>query len=248
MKSKTAQATDAKQLIKEIRIDLRSNSDSDHQKSAQRFHKIKIINYGVKTATVRSIAKKYAKHLKELDKKEVFKICEELMKSDFGEESTIAIQFVASIKNQWEPDDFKVFEQWAEKYINDWSKVDDFCLNVLSHFLTEFPQFVKKTRRWISSEKVWLRRMSAVCFIQGGSWRMNPGFFKDVLNTAEVLKDDPEDLVQKGVGWMLKIAAETHQREVFDFVMKNKSTMARTTLRYAIEKMPVSLKKKAMAK
>ncbi|MBU2103376.1 MAG: DNA alkylation repair protein, partial [Candidatus Omnitrophica bacterium] len=42
--------------------------------------------------------------------------------------------------------------------------------------------------------------------------------------------------------------SETHQKEVFEFVMKHKSTMPRTALRYAIEKMPTNLKKQAMKK
>ncbi len=43
-------------------------------------------------------------------------------------------------------------------------------------------------------------------------------------------------MVQKGYGWMLKEASKPYQEEVFDFVMKNKTVMPRTALRYAIEK------------
>jgi 3-methyladenine DNA glycosylase AlkD len=59
---------------------------------------------------------------------------------------------------------------------------------------------------------------------------------------------DVDDMVQKGYGWMLKAASEAHQKEVFDYVFKNKAKMPRTSLRYAIEKMPQELKTKAMAK
>ena len=55
-------------------------------------------------------------------------------------------------------------------------------------------------------------------------------------------------MVQKGYGWMLKAASQAHQQEVFKYIMKRKSTMPRTSLRYAIEKMPPELKAKAMAK
>jgi len=55
-------------------------------------------------------------------------------------------------------------------------------------------------------------------------------------------------MVQKGYGWMLKEASKHHQKQVFDLVMKHKSTMPRTALRYAIELMPKSLKKRAMRK
>jgi 3-methyladenine DNA glycosylase AlkD len=53
-------------------------------------------------------------------------------------------------------------------------------------------------------------------------------------------------MVQKGYGWLLKEASRAHQAEVFDYVMKNKAVMPRTSLRYAIEKMPAELRRKAM--
>jgi 3-methyladenine DNA glycosylase AlkD len=55
-------------------------------------------------------------------------------------------------------------------------------------------------------------------------------------------------MVQKGYGWLLKEASKKHQEEVFDFVMRRKAEMPRTALRYAIEKMPIDLKKRAMAR
>jgi 3-methyladenine DNA glycosylase AlkD len=55
-------------------------------------------------------------------------------------------------------------------------------------------------------------------------------------------------MVQKGYGWMLKVASQAHQKEIFDYVISKKATMPRTSLRYAIEKMPAELKAKAMLK
>ncbi len=69
-----------------------------------------------------------------------------------------------------------------------------------------------------------------------------------ILKVARKLLIDENDMVQKGYGWMLKEASNHNQKEVFNFVMKNKSKMPRTALRYAIEKLPARLKLKAMAK
>ena len=86
-------------------------------------------------------------------------------------------------------------------------------------------------------------------------------FLNDILEIADTLLFDNDDLVQKGYGWMLKAAsmsesfvkgdAETkklHLETVYNFVMKNKAIMPRTALRYAIEKMPANLKSEAMKK
>ena len=59
---------------------------------------------------------------------------------------------------------------------------------------------------------------------------------------------DRDDLVQKGYGWMLKEASRMHQKEVFDYVLRNNKIMPRTALRYAIEKMPEDLRLLAMKK
>jgi 3-methyladenine DNA glycosylase AlkD len=47
---------------------------------------------------------------------------------------------------------------------------------------------------------------------------------------------------------MLKVASQPHLDEVFKYILKNKAVMPRTSLRYAIEKMPVALKAEAMKK
>ena len=69
-----------------------------------------------------------------------------------------------------------------------------------------------------------------------------------IFEIADGLLTDRDDLVQKGYGWMLKAAAESHRLEVFGFVLRHKTTMPRTALRYAIEKMPPDLKRRAMEK
>jgi len=71
---------------------------------------------------------------------------------------------------------------------------------------------------------------------------------KDVFEIADKLLLDEDDMVQKGYGWLLKESSRLHQKEVFDYVMKNKSKMPRTVLRYAIELMPIELKAAAMKK
>jgi len=71
-------------------------------------------------------------------------------------------------------------------------------------------------------------------------------FLNEIFEISDILLMDRDDMVQKGYGWMLKEASKKHQVEVFDYVMRWKAKMPRTALRYAIEKMPVEMRRKAM--
>ena len=71
-------------------------------------------------------------------------------------------------------------------------------------------------------------------------------FFKEIVEIADTLLEDKDDLVQKGYGWMLKAASEANRDGIYSYVMLRKAEMPRTALRYAIEKMPPDLKASAM--
>jgi 3-methyladenine DNA glycosylase AlkD len=55
-------------------------------------------------------------------------------------------------------------------------------------------------------------------------------------------------MVQKGYGWLLKEESREHQKEVFEYVVRNRQMMPRTALRYAIELMPKELRAEALRK
>jgi 3-methyladenine DNA glycosylase AlkD len=68
------------------------------------------------------------------------------------------------------------------------------------------------------------------------------------MEIADILLLDKDDMVQKGYGWMLKVASNHEPNKVFEYVMRHKREMPRTALRYAIEKLSPDLRKQAMAK
>ena len=69
-----------------------------------------------------------------------------------------------------------------------------------------------------------------------------------VFQVADALLTDPDDLVQRGYGWMLKVNSKIFEDEVYSYVIRNRETMPRTALRYAIEKMPETRRHEAMRK
>ena len=237
-----------KNILSKLKIELNQNIDDKYKQESPKYHKEPVNYLGVRTPIVRKIAKKIFKEIKPLGKEKVFSLCEELFKSGNTEELTIAVQWAAEYNAELIESDFKIIKKWFSKYISNWGSCDNFCLNLLSHFIVKYPQCKQIVKSWTGSNNRWKRRASAVAFIQGGSWTIHSTYLNDVFDVALELMTDEDDLVQKGFGWMLKVAADTHQKEVFDFVIKHKKEMPRTSLRYAIEKMPQSLRKRAMEK
>lgn len=230
-------------IIFRIREELKRISDQGIKKQYQRFFKEKIKTYGVKTPAVREISKKYFREVKDLAKKRIFSLCEELFKSGYNEEIAIALDWVYRIKKQFTKSDFPVFERWLKKYIGNWGTCDDFSTHILGFFLFQYPEFLKKTEAWTRSKNRWLRRASAVSLIY--SLRRGRAL-EQAFRIADILLQDEDDLVRKGYGWMLKEASNIYRQEVFEYVMRSKDKMPRAALRYAIEKMSGEMKKEAM--
>jgi 3-methyladenine DNA glycosylase AlkD len=232
-------------IIDEIRKELKKNSDEKTKKSGKRFFKESVKLYGVKTATVGKIGKSYFANIKDKSKVGIFKLCDELWKSGVMEESFIACNWSYQVHKDYEASDIKVFERWIDKYVANWASCDTLCNHSVGTLLEMYPSLISTLKTWAKSKNRWVRRASSVSLIIPAR---RGKFLEDIFGIADILLTDSDDLVQKGYGWMLKAASQAHQKEVFDYVIKNKSVMPRTALRYAIEKMPQELKNKAMAK
>lgn len=232
-------------IIEKIRADLRHFADEKTRVQGERFFKEEVKLYGLKSAKVSELAKAYFKTIPGRSKPEVFLLCEELWKSGFTEEGFIACEWSYSMRKEYEREDFRIFERWVRNYITNWAACDTLCNHTIGTLVEMFPEFLSDLKKWARSENRWVKRASAVSLIVPAR---KGKFLADIFEIADIMHSDKDDMVQKGYGWMLKAASQAHQKEVFDYVIKRKATMPRTSLRYAIEKMPAELKKLAMAR
>ncbi len=230
-------------IIGKIRLQLNETADAETKKSSLHFFKEKITLYGVKTPIVRKISKESYSKIKLLPKKEIFDLIEILLQSGFLEESFIASDWTHFLSDQYTPEDFDVFKKWIDSYVNNWASCDTFCNHPMGDLIQKYPELLPKLIEFTHSDNQWMKRAATVSLIIPAKKGL---FLDEIFQTTDNLLADKELMVQKGCGWVLKVASTAHLNEVFDYVVKHKKEMSRTTLRYAIEKMPEEMRKEAM--
>ena len=232
-----------KTIIEQIRQTLNESIDEKTKNGSQRFFKEEIKSYGVKVPIVNQISKAYFTEIKRKTKTEIFDLCEELWRSCNFEECIIACNWSYALRKHYEREDFIIFSRWVQSYISNWATCDTLCNHTIGTFIMMYPEYILELKNWAKSTNRWEKRAAAVTLIIPARKGL---FLENILELADILLLDKDDLVQKGYGWMLKAASESHQNEVFDYVVSKKAVMPRTALRYAIEKMPANLKTEAM--
>jgi len=233
------------QLLRDLREELSKNADEQVRESEERFFKEKVRAYGIKNATVWKISKEHFGRVAGLGKDRIFSLCQDLLSSGYIEESFVACGWSYGVRARFEEGDLARFEGWIEKYVNNWATCDTLCHHTVGAFIEKYPKRVGVLRKWALSKNMWMRRAAAVSLIVPAK---RGEFLDEAFAISDALMSDNEDLVQKGFGWLLKEESRTHQKEVYDYVIKNRGRMPRTALRYAIEKMPEELRAEAMKK
>lgn len=229
----------------QIRQSLNENIDEKTLNSEKKYFKEAFKMYGVSVPVTIKIGKQIFGLIKDASKQEIFELCEELWKSGYNEEAFIACNFSYAMHRNYEMADFDIFEHWVNEYVSNWAMCDTLCNHTVGTYIEMFPEKITELKRWAQSPNRWMKRAAAVTLIIPA----RKGLFQNqIIEIADYLLTDPDDLVQKGYGWMLKACSQANTDLVFNYVCSRKTIMPRTALRYAIEKMPVDLKKIAMAK
>ncbi|MFA6296870.1 MAG: DNA alkylation repair protein [Patescibacteria group bacterium] len=238
-------------ILKQIDRELKQHIDQGYKAGSIRYFKEKIKVIGVRSKIVNKISQKYWKNLSTEvsqdgggSKLEIFNLCEQLLKTGYSEKISIALDWTFRLKKDFEKSDFKIFTSWLSKYISNWASDDDLCTHPLGYLIYKFPEFLPQLQKLTKSKNRWERRASAVTFIY--PIRYDKKFLPHVFKTAKILLQDQDDLVQKGYGWMLKVASQKFPADVLKFINQHKSKMPRTALRYAIEKYPQRIRREIL--
>lgn len=242
-----------------VRRALRAQARPEHVAAALRFFKCGPGEYGegdrflgVTVPAQRRIARRF----RDLPPEEA----DTLLKSPIHEERLTALFVLVDQFTRTDDDRVRgrIFRLYMKRlrFINNWDLVDSSAPQIVGGWLADKARSSTLLRaapsavegrdpldRLARSPHLWSRRVAMMAtfhFIYRGEHR-------DAIRIATLLVDDPHDLIHKAVGWMLREVDKRASPEALTaFLERHATTMPRTMLRYAIERLPLRERQKWM--
>ena len=116
------------------------------------------------------------------------------------------------------------------RFINNWDLVDISAEHIVGSFLQCRPR--TPLYRLAVSKSLWERRIAMLSTFHF----LRRGEFDDTIAIAGMLLDDPEELIHKAVGWLLREVGKRELAREEEFLQHHYRQMPRVMLRYAIER------------
>lgn len=123
-------------------------------------------------------------------------------------------------------------------HINNWDLVDLSCYELLGTWLLDKDRTILYDLAR-NGKTIWEQRISIVSTMQF----LRHGQLDDTYAIADILLSHPHDLIHKAVGWLLREAGKRDEQRLIDWLNKRHSTMPRTMLRYAVERLPEDIRR-----
>ena len=228
--------------------DLKQKSNKSQAVLAQRFFKTAKGEYGygdifigVKVPVIRQIAKKYQiLSLSEIEKLTSSKLHEVRL-------CGLVIITMQYKRAKGEIEEKRLFEFYLKQIkkgrVNNWDLVD-VTAPIMGGYLiprSDSMQFLKKLAK---SKDLWQRR-SAILFTFAYIRKRE---LQPTITIVKMLINDKHDLIQKASGWALREVGKKNVSLLRGFLRDNSTKMGRTSLRYAIERLPKAERKAWLAK
>ena len=217
----------------QIRCALKEGGSAEHARGVQWFFKEEIKSHGWYTADLRRAIRHCRREiLKEHDFEFLVHVADELFSGSVLEEKVAAVFLLEGLDGQFTDREFRMFEQWLNR-ISSWADHDGLVHYLIAPMIAAKPSRTKAVFRWAKSRDRWHRRAACVSLIRGARAKMF--FYPEIVRLADVLLSDPDDMVQKGLGWLLRETAKYDAKRTVPYLMRIRDRAPRLVLRTACE-------------
>lgn len=210
--------------------------DPERAKGVQQYFKHKIVALGIGTPTLRGYCREQVRRLQPAwTISETIALCDRLLLEEEMELRGAGLLILGSFKKEFTPDLLPWAKRWLDTRLDNWALVDGFCGTVLSPLLEKHLGVEATLRIWSGDPLLWVRRAALVTLVPFARRGKLLGMTYDL---AREHFTDPEDLMRKATGWLLREAGKTDMPRLRAFLLEHGPAIPRTALRYAIERFP----------
>lgn len=227
-----------------IRRVLKDGGSAPHSEDVQRFFKEEVQSRGWYTAELRKFAVRFRRGiLRERGMRFLVQVADALFSGPVLEEKVMAVFLLEKQTDRLGDNEFRLFASWLDR-ITSWADHDALAHSLLAPMVAAKPVRCREVFLWAKSPNRWHRRAACVALIRGVREQK---FFAQVARLSEKLLTDDDDMVQKGLGWLLRETAKYDPKKAVPYLMKIRRRTPRLVLRTACETLPLSVRKKVLA-
>lgn len=228
-----------------IRRVLVDGASAPHSEEVQRFFKEEVASRGWYTAELRKVAYRFHRALlNEHGIDYLVSVADQLFRGRVQEEKNMAVMLLEKSVHDFGPKQFRLFDQWLDR-VSNWADHDGLLHYLIGPMIADEPSRARLVFVWVRSRNRWRRRASAVALIRGARRRMFRG---EIARLSEMLLDDVDDMVQKGLGWLLREYAKADAANAVKLLMKLRARAPRLVLRTACETLDPKTRARVLAK
>jgi 3-methyladenine DNA glycosylase AlkD len=228
-----------------IRRVLKDGGSAEHAAGVQWFFKEEIKSHGWRAAALRRAMRQHRKEiLREHNLAFLVKVADELFSGRVLEEKTAAVLLLENLDAKFRDSEFRLFEKWLDR-ISSWADHDALVHCLIAPMVVAEPVRVNSIFRWSKSTDFWHRRAACVALIKGARARM---FFPEIVRLSDFLLADEDDMVQKGLGWLLRETAKFDAKRTVPYLLNIRARAPRLVLRTACETLPKEQKDRILAR
>lgn len=232
-------------MAAEIRQLLRGGGSPEHASGVQWFFKEEVQSHGWYTGKLRREAVRFRRRIRdELGLGFLLQVADKLFGGRILEEKVFAVFLLEKLTKDFRDAEFRLFESWLDR-ISSWADHDGLVHYLIAPMIADKPVRAERVFRWAKSPDRWHRRAACVALIQGTRKKI---FFAEIKRLSNLLLSDEDDMVQKGLGWLLRETAKADAKRTVPYLMSIRKRAPRLVLRTACETLPVDVRKKILAK
>jgi 3-methyladenine DNA glycosylase AlkD len=231
-------------VAEEIRRTLKAGGSIEHAKGVQWFFKEEIQSRGWYTTALRKAAVQSRRAIrKEFGLGFVVRVADELFSGAVLDEKNFAVFLLEKVTDECGDAEFRRFESWLSR-ITSWADHDALVHYLIAPMVVAKPDRMSRIFRWAKSRNRWHRRAACVALIQGTRKQL---FFPEITRLSDLLLPDEDDMVQKGLGWLLRETAKADAKRTVPYLMRIRRRAPRLVLRTACETLPPVMRKWILA-